>query len=54
VTVVDGIKAAVPNANVTYAQGCDVKCETDAGFGEAAAAASAAQPPSSSSASPRT
>ena len=43
VTVVDGVKAAVPGANVTYAQGCDVKCETDAGFGEAAAAANAAQ-----------
>jgi beta-glucosidase len=43
VTVVDGIKAAVPGATVTYAQGCDVPCETDAGFAEAAAAANAAQ-----------
>ena len=43
VTVVDGIKAAVPGATVTYAQGCDVPCESDAGFAEAAAAASAAQ-----------
>jgi beta-glucosidase len=41
--VLDGIRAAVPNATVTYAEGCDVPCESEAGFAAAAAAASAAQ-----------
>jgi beta-glucosidase len=32
VSVLDGIKAAVPNATVTYAQGCDPNCTSDSGF----------------------
>jgi beta-glucosidase len=40
VPVLDGIKAAVPNATVTYAQGCDTSCTSTSGF---AAAVSAAQ-----------
>jgi beta-glucosidase len=43
VTVVDGIKAAVPGATVTHAEGCDVPCESSAGFGAAVDAANAAQ-----------
>jgi beta-glucosidase len=42
VSVLDGIKAALPHASVTYAQGCDANCTTDTGFGAATAAASAA------------
>jgi beta-glucosidase len=40
VSVLNGIKAAVPGATVKYAQGCDTSCTSDAGF---AAAVSAAQ-----------
>src|SRR6201994_568983 len=40
VPVLDGIKAAVPHATVTYAQGCDTSCTSTSGF---AAAVSAAQ-----------
>jgi beta-glucosidase len=39
VTVLDGIKAAAPNASVTYAQGCDTSCTDTSGFGAAVAAA---------------
>ncbi len=39
ITVVDGIKAAAPNANVTYAQGCDANCTDTSGFGDAVNAA---------------
>jgi beta-glucosidase len=42
VSVLDGVKAALPHATVTYAQGCDANCTTDTGFGAATAAASAA------------
>ncbi|HEY3728643.1 MAG TPA: glycoside hydrolase family 3 N-terminal domain-containing protein [Solirubrobacteraceae bacterium] len=42
VSVLDGIKAAVPNANVTYAQGCDANCTSTAGFGAAVRAANSA------------
>ncbi|MDQ2985009.1 MAG: glycoside hydrolase family 3 C-terminal domain-containing protein, partial [Actinomycetota bacterium] len=42
VTVRDGVKAAVPAATVTYAQGCDVPCTSTAGFAEAVGAAQAA------------
>jgi len=42
VPVLDGIKAAAPNATVTYAQGCDANCTSDAGFGAAVSAARAA------------
>src|ERR1700761_6978834 len=40
VPVLDGIKAAVPHATVTYTQGCDTSCTSTSGF---AAAVSAAQ-----------
>ncbi len=40
VPVLDGIKAAVPHATVTYAPGCDTSCTSTSGF---AAAVSAAQ-----------
>jgi beta-glucosidase len=40
VSVLDGIKAAVPHAAVNYAQGCDPNCSSTSGF---AAAVSAAQ-----------
>jgi len=40
VSVLAGIKAAVPGATVTYARGCDTSCTSTTGF---AAAASAAQ-----------
>ena len=43
VTVLDGIKAAVPHAAVTYAQGCDPNCTDSSGFGAAVAAAQGAQ-----------
>jgi beta-glucosidase len=42
VTVLQGIKNAVPSANVTYAQGCDATCTSDAGFGAAVQAANSA------------
>ena len=41
VTVLDGIKSAVPNATVTYAQGCDPQCASSSGFGAATTAAQA-------------
>jgi beta-glucosidase len=41
VPVLDGIKAADPGANVTYAQGCDTTCTDTSGFGAAVAAAKA-------------
>jgi beta-glucosidase len=41
VPVLDGIKAAVPNANVTFTPGCDIDCATP-DTGAATAAASAA------------
>jgi beta-glucosidase len=40
--VLDGIKAAVPNTTVTYAQGCDAACTSDSGFAEAVSAAKSA------------
>jgi beta-glucosidase len=43
VTVVDGIKRVVGNANVTYAQGCDAPCESTGGFGNALAAVRSSQ-----------
>jgi beta-glucosidase len=42
VSVVDGIKAAAPGANVTTAQGCDPNCTSDSGFDAAVTAAKAA------------
>jgi beta-glucosidase len=42
VSVLDGIKAAVPKATVSYAQGCDTTCSSTAGFGAAVSAAQAA------------
>jgi len=39
VTTLDGIKAAAPNAQVTFAQGCDTACTDTSGFGAAVAAA---------------
>jgi beta-glucosidase len=41
VPVLNGIKAAVPHATVTYAQGCDTSCTSTAGFGAAVSAAKA-------------
>jgi beta-glucosidase len=41
VSVLDGIKTAVPNATVTYAQGCDTSCTSTSGFGAAVSAAQA-------------
>jgi beta-glucosidase len=41
VPVLAGIKAAVPHATVTYAQGCDTSCTSTAGFGAAVSAAQA-------------
>jgi beta-glucosidase len=41
VSVLDGIKAAVPRATVNYAQGCDTSCTSTAGFGAAVSAAKA-------------
>jgi beta-glucosidase len=45
VPVLDGIKAAAPNANVTYAPGCDIGtgCTSESGFGAAVAAAQSAK-----------
>jgi beta-glucosidase len=44
VSVLAGIKAALPNANVTYAQGCDIStgCTSTSGFGAAVSAAQSA------------
>src|SRR5450755_3333907 len=42
VSVLDGIKAAVPHANVTYAPGCDPTCTSTGDFGRAVSAAQAA------------
>ena len=42
VSVLDGIKAAVPNATVTYAQGCDPGCTSNSGFSDAVSAAQSA------------
>ncbi len=42
VPVLDGIKAALPSANVSYAQGCDANCTTTSGFGAAVSAAQGA------------
>ncbi|HVV19685.1 MAG TPA: beta-glucosidase BglX, partial [Pseudonocardiaceae bacterium] len=39
VSVVNGIRKALPNATVDYAQGCDTSCTSDAGFGAAVNAA---------------
>ncbi len=41
VSVLGGIKAAVPGATVTYAQGCDTSCTSTSGFGAAVSAAQA-------------
>jgi beta-glucosidase len=43
VPVLDGIKAAVPNATVTYAQGCDTSCTSTSGFSAAVSAAQASK-----------
>jgi beta-glucosidase len=42
VSVLNGIKAAVPHATVTYAQGCDTSCSSTSGFSAAVDAAKAA------------
>jgi beta-glucosidase len=39
VTVIDGLKAKVPQAKINYAKGCEVKCDTDSGFEAAVRAA---------------
>jgi beta-glucosidase len=39
VSVLNGIKAAVPGATVNYAQGCDAYCTSASGFGAAVSAA---------------
>ncbi|MDE2143215.1 MAG: glycoside hydrolase family 3 C-terminal domain-containing protein [Elusimicrobia bacterium] len=39
VTLLDGIRAALPNATAVYSTGCSVKGETDEGFAAAVAAA---------------
>jgi beta-glucosidase len=41
VSVRNGIKAALPNATVNYAQGCDTSCTSTAGFAAAVSAAKA-------------
>ncbi len=41
VSVLNGIKAAVPGATVNYAQGCDAYCTSTSGFGAAVSAAQA-------------
>jgi beta-glucosidase len=41
VTVLNGIKAAVPDATVRYAQGCDAGCTSDSEFRKAVRAAKA-------------
>jgi beta-glucosidase len=43
VSVLDGVKAADPSANVTYAQGCDTTCTDTSGFDAAVAAAKASK-----------
>jgi beta-glucosidase len=43
VPVLDGIKQAVPSANVTFTQGCDTTCTDTSGFGAAVTAANKAQ-----------
>ncbi|HTU30823.1 MAG TPA: beta-glucosidase BglX [Solirubrobacteraceae bacterium] len=42
VSILDGIKAAVPQATVNYQQGCDAACTDTSGFGAAVSAAQAA------------
>ncbi len=42
VSVLNGIKAAVPSATVNYAQGCDPGCTSASGFGAAVSAAQGA------------
>jgi len=42
VSVLAGIKAAVPHATVSYTPGCDTSCTSAAGFGAAVSAAQAA------------
>jgi beta-glucosidase len=42
VSVLSGIKAAVPSASVSYAQGCDTSCTSTSGFDAAVSAAKAA------------
>jgi beta-glucosidase len=42
VTVLQGVKNAVPAATVSYAQGCDAACTSTAGFGAAVQAARSA------------
>jgi beta-glucosidase len=39
VSVLTGIKAALPNATVHYAQGCDTSCTSTSGFADAVSAA---------------
>jgi beta-glucosidase len=41
VSVLQGIKAAVPGATISYAQGCDANCTSTSGFGAAVDAAKA-------------
>ena len=41
VSVLGGVKAAVPGATVTYAPGCDTSCTSTSGFGAAVSAAQA-------------
>jgi beta-glucosidase len=43
VSVRQGIKNALPNATVNYAQGCDTSCTDTSGFGAAVSAAQASQ-----------
>jgi beta-glucosidase len=42
VSVLDGIKTAVPKATVSYAQGCDTNCTSTSGFSAAVNAATSA------------
>ena len=41
VSVLNGVKSAVPGATVNYAQGCDTACTSTSGFGAAVSAANA-------------
>ena len=43
VSVLEGIKAAVPDATVSYAQGCDTSCTSTSGFAAAVSAAKASE-----------
>ncbi len=43
VSVLAGLKAALPHANVTYAEGCDAACTDTSGFAAAVSAARSAQ-----------